>query len=235
MIDEMIKSVAPDLQEGEFTMVVSNYLSKSGVRPRSPAAKKAMQLVIGFLDNPTRAAKKHPAARNLARVLQDQAKQFEGMHAEFVKGGGRRVVASINDEFVKMMGVVARGSPPTLVSRQGLQVLSPVLRVGRLHVDSKRDQARVVLDDEEVEVPLEDDAIEAAHNAAKGRELHLVDIDAVYDHTSDGRVVFNAHKSQITAIGRRVRPMSGAAMLSLLHEKAPSLRDANISDLLKSD
>ena len=229
LIDDMLKSIDPTLAEGDVTMVVDNFLSKSGVRPRSAAAKRAVQLVLSFLDNPTKVARKHPETRALARVLRDHGRQFHDTNAEFVRGGGRKALTTLNDEFVRTMAAVVQGTPRPKRVWQGLQVLSPVLRVGRLHEDSKHDAARIVLDGNEFDFRLAAEAVAAAYDAAKDRAQHLIDIDAAYTRSADGRMVLDIHATRITNVGRAARHFSGAALLSLLHEQAPSLADAPLS------
>lgn len=232
LIDDMLRSVAPNLAEGDVTMVVDNFLSKSGVRPRSPAARKAVQLVLRFLDNPIKVAKKHPETRALARVLRDQGKQFQELNAEFVRGGGRKAVTTLNDEFVRTMAAVVHGTPRPQSIWQGIQIQSVVLRVGRLHEDSKHDAARIVLDGIEVDFRLEATAVTSAYRAAEDRAQHVVDIDAAYTRAVDGRMVLDSRASRIVRIGRPIHQFSGAAMMKLLQESAPSLADVPLDEPL---
>jgi len=224
LIDDMLKSIAPHLAEGEVTLVVDNFLSRSEVRPRSEEACHAVQLVLDFLDNPTKVAKKHPEARSLARVMKEHGSEFRSIGAEFFRARGRKALAVYDEEFIETMAAVAKAAMPPTAIRQGIQIFSPVLRVGRLHVTSKSDQARVVVHGNECEIQLAASLFGAAVKAASARELHPINILASYTRHGDFDT-FDPKRSVITEIEPAIKPMTGSALLNILREHAPSLRE----------
>jgi hypothetical protein len=179
---------------------------------------------VKFLDNPTKTAKRHPEVRDLAKVLKHRGPEFRDLGAVFSRPGGRSALVTINEDFVETMAMVARQAEPPNHSYQGLQVLSPILRVGRASTKSKFDSARILLDGLAVEIPLTPDVIVAAYDAAKDRAHHIVDVMAAYKKYPNGQSEFDAHASRIVDVGRAVRPISGSTLLSILGEHAPSLR-----------
>lgn len=119
------------------------------------------------------------------------------------------------------LGMQASG--PTLI-RHINQVLTRVHHVGKR-------TARIRVDGKVYTVPLAPEIVDVARAAWEGGGEHFVSLDATY--WREGRLlVFNARSSRITAIGPAVKPLSGARLLEVLAEKAPSLRNADLSEEL---
>lgn len=112
-------------------------------------------------------------------------------------------------------------SSPTLV-RHVTQVLTRVLRVGK-------GKARIRVGGKAYSVPVAPELVDVARAACEGGGEHFVTLLAAY--WREGRLlVFNARSSRVTEIGPAVKPLSGARLLEVLAEKAPSLTCADLSD-----
>lgn len=234
MMDEMLQAMTDDLEPHEVTMVVENFSSRSTIRPRTPVAVQAVALVIQFLINPTAATlSRNRQLQELASVLASRGKEFSGLGARFSTNIKRRPIAVIDDRFLKTMEALSRREEEAQVRRQGIQTVSPILRIGRLHVDSTVVSARVVVDTQEIDIPVDSDCIQAAYDAAKTNSLHLIDIEACYRVMPSTPPELIATKSTIVSVGRKFAPVSGMALINVLHEFAPSIRYESVEDSME--
>ena len=70
---ELLATACPTLADGAVTMVIRNYSTGAGVRPRSKKAEKAVQQVLKFFDQPEapRRPKHRDFAGHVAEFLRD--------------------------------------------------------------------------------------------------------------------------------------------------------------------
>lgn len=217
LFNQILKDAFPRLHDGSITMVVHNLDMVAGIRWQDPAGRRAIDGIIRFIRTPAIEAKKHPqVALALARGFSSEyAEQLTAHQAELRTP--RQKLVEFNDDFVARMQEIAKAEKNQPAFRGTTVVYSEVYKVGRSSERARHVTARIDIDGETQEIPLQRGVDNDFFDAAKSRGVHAVFLDAVWMRTADGQLVLDQRRSRLTKV-ERWQPISGADFMQQVQQ-----------------
>lgn len=225
---DALMAAAPDLPAASVTMTVSNRSMEARIRGWDAAAAEAVHSIGSTIDDPLEAIRTIPHAKRIASALARSAPSFREDGAVFLRGRGRKPMARLDDDFVRVMEAAAadtRAKPPRLQGRT--EVRSPVLRVGRKSAGAPV-RARIVITGNLHDVQVVMGAEGKFFDAAKDGGHYRITIHAEWD--ADQRGAYSPDMTKVVALdAERVGRLSGEEFL----RQAPPLSQEAYADIME--
>jgi len=213
MLARMLHAIAPTLASEAVTLVVQNRDTRATMRTWSPTAEKALQRIVRILENPSASVKESRAA-DLASAIVEEVKPLQLLGPRFYKPRSKRVLASVDAEFIKKMRSIAK-HPSARMTRGTTVVYSPVYRVGRFGADSKMKARIDIGGPQPVEVELAKGQAGPFFDAAKTERCLPIKLLAVWVRV-DEELVLDHRRTIALDVDLRWGPEAGVTLASEL-------------------
>jgi hypothetical protein len=187
---ETVRAVAPNLGDGDITMVVKNCSMHGELRAWTKAAEDAAATAIRFLDKPKVAIAKTERGREIAHRLTAPLRVLAEENTVIKKPRTQRTLKRLTTAFVDQLAFLAELPPESLINRLrgGDVVVTSILRMGRTR-EGAATMARVnVATDQQEEIRVPDRLTAEFFDAAKHGGLFAVTIEITWCRNSSGRL-----------------------------------------------
>jgi hypothetical protein len=134
MFRDALDAVAPDLHDGDVTLVIRNRDLRSELRGHGPAGRSAVGHVGDLLENPSQKVQAQPNLYVAATTIAKRLEPLTAFLPRIYRGRSSKVAAVLGENYVKSLRAIGEAIRP---NDKGMGfvgdtvVYSPVLRFGR--------------------------------------------------------------------------------------------------------
>jgi hypothetical protein len=189
-LSEAVRAVAPNLGDGDITMVVKNRAMHGELRTWTRPAEEAAATALRFLDKPKIAIAKVERGRDIARRLEAPLRVLAEENTIIRKPRTQRVLKKLTLAFVDQLAFLAELPPESLVDRLrgGDVVVTPILRIGRKREGAATMARITVAPEKHEEIRVPDELASAFFDAAKDGGIFAVTVEVTWCRNSSGRL-----------------------------------------------
>jgi hypothetical protein len=190
MFEETLAQIAPELEPGSITLIVSNYAAAMELRSWNSPAADALAMAEHLIANATEAVQGLPRLRSAARTLARHAEELTEYRPTFWKRDEK--IGDLDEALVSTLHAVGRTivyeiAEGRMVLHGETVVFSPIFRVGRTGT-RKHVKARMLLDGRPCEVLVAASAEDDAWSAARRGGVAEVRLRGRWGPFRDGHV-----------------------------------------------
>jgi hypothetical protein len=220
------------LDDGELTLVVSNYQGRAELRAWTPRASDVLDAIARVLRDPDEALEQDPASAIIAEAIAQRARDFGDERPAFTEGNKRKPFVEVSPPLVENLErAVVKARQGIGAFRGTTSVYSNVLRVGRLSEGGAL-RGRVTVRGKNHDLRIADGAdSHKFFEAAEARRVARIRLDAQWLRRDDGSFRLDPSGSTLLGIDTSWVEMSGAAFVAKARERMPDL-GAHLDEIL---